>query len=552
MLGDLYYHGIGLIPMIYALGGVILPLLRLLTRRGAVYAAYGLAIALVTFTLSLRAFIATSQGITLVYPFGGWPPPLGIVYTVDFLSSFFGLIATSLFLLVSLYNLWYSRVIADTSWLVALLLLCMAGITGCVYTGDAFNFFVMLEVLAIASYSLVAHFKRRRWAIEASLSFAFIGALATSFFFLGVVFLYGGYGSLNLADIAAKANGVEAPALFRWSGACREGQCYGDLFLSSAMALAFMLWALTFKAGLFPNNYWLPGAYTEAPAPASALFAGMVDKVGIYGILRLFVTVFAPYGSVLLYRVAGVPFRDLVLYVLSFLGVLTGVLGALLMAFQRDVKRLLAYSSVSHVGLLFMLMVGLASNLPQEVIVLSLTAIAFHSLTHALAEPMLFMGLSALAVAVGSRKLDDMAGIGRCYPALTAAVAIGLLSLLGVAPLAGFFSKYLLFLAAAEAFSTLYAAMIVLISGISAVGYFRVLYTLLVVRGARAKAPAPLWPVSLVCAAMAALLVALGLAFSYQGLYSFMLRGFSAVASEEGVKNYISTVNAVAEALGTG
>lgn len=543
-------YEVGLIPITYALGGVGAPLIKILTKKNIIYALYNLVIALIAFILSLKTFIYVNEYGVIVYPFGGWPPPLGIVYVVDFLNAMYGLLAAMLFLLTSIYNLWYYNVITDSSWLSTLLLLIMAGITGCIYTGDVFNFFVMLEVLAISSYGLVAFFKRRKWTLEASLSYAFIGALATSFFFFGAVLLYAGYGTLNIADIAAKAHMFNTTALHIWSGICVNAQCFGNIMATSAAAVALMLWALTFEAGIFPNNYWLPSAYTEAPTPASAIFAGIVDKVGTYGILRIFMTMFTPYGSILMAKLLGIPFRNLVLYILSVLGVMTGFLGAIIMAIQKDVKRLLSYSTMSHIGLIFMTMACLTVE-NVEVKALALAGIIFHSITHALAESMLFLGLGSFATIANSRRIDVLHGYGKSYPATSIAIALGSLSLLGVAPLGGFFSKYTLFLALLSANLWHYAILIIIISGISALGYFKILYALFIQKPKEIKRVNISIP-CFVCLITASVLIIIGIVYAQGFLFNMLYKWCIRVSSLEGLKEYIQAVDYSAKILSSG
>lgn len=539
--------GVGLIPIIYALGGVIAPLIKFTTKRRGIYSVLILIIAVITFTLSIRIFKYVIEGNIVVYPFGGWPPPLGIVYVVDFLNGVYGLIATSVFLLVTVYSIWYFSFVSDPSWLTTLLLLNMAGVTGCIYTGDIFNFFVMLEVLAVSSYGLVAFFKKRKWALEASLSYGFIGALATSFFFFGTVFLYAGLGTLNIADISAKVNNISTDALSVFSG-----KNFGNIAASLAVSIALMLWALTFEAGIFPNNYWLPSAYTEAPTPASAVFAGIVDKVGTYGVLRMFITMFTSFSPILTVRLLGMLFRDVILYTLSLLGLITSFLGAVIMAIQKDVKRLLSYSTISHIGMIFMAIACLTSNVDQETASIALAGILFHSLTHALGESMLFLGLGALSTIAGSRKLSALSGYGRIYPTISIAIALSALSLLGFAPLGGFFSKYTLFLALVSANLWIYAISLIIISGISAIGYFKIIYTLFVQKPEEKREKMKLSVASFVCIVISVALIIIGIAYAQGYLFDVFLSGSKNTISPTGLKMYINSVDYVSKMLGLG
>ncbi|MEM4464130.1 MAG: proton-conducting transporter membrane subunit [Ignisphaera sp.] len=538
-------HEVGLIPILLVLAAFITPIFSLFTRNRYFYSTYMLIVAIIITLFSYKTIDAVMRGHILVYPFGGWPPPLGIVYTVDFMNGILGFLASILFLKISIYSFWYYGKVAGYEWLTTLMLLLMAGVMGCIYTGDIFNFFVMLEVLCISSYALVSFFKRRRWAVEASISYAFIGALATTFFLFGVSFIYAAYGTLNIADIAAKAQGIVPDTISSWSGVCVGDVCFGNIVLASAVSIALTLWALTFEAGLFPNNYWLPSAYTEAPTPASALFAGIVDKVGTYGVLRIMLTIFSG-GSMLMFKVFEIPFRDLVLMILSMLGIVSGYLGSLVMVIQRDVKRFLSYSTISHIGLLFIPFIGFTSNHPEEIMAKTLAAILFHSIVHALSESMLFTGFGTLATIAGSRKIDDMRGYGRRYPAIALAVTIGMLSLLGLAPLPGFFSKYMIFLPMIEASAYIQALSIIIISGISAIGYFRVIYTLFLpkLEDSKKSEYGIVLP-SILCISVALILLILGLTYITYDIYSILVSGSKMVVSTNGIRKYIMTVDSI-------
>lgn len=548
---------LALIPIIPVIAAVLIPVISLISKNRYIYASIQLVVSVITLYFAFRVFINLMDNNVVIYAFGGWPPPIGIVYVADALNSIYGLIACSLALIVSMYSFWYYRAIKEPHWLSLLMLLLFSGITGVIYTGDVFNFFVMLEVLALSSYALVSFFKKRKWAVEASASYAFIGALATTFFLLGVSFIYVSYGTLNIADIALKANpqlslnqsstvGNISYVMNKWSGECVGYRCYWDIRLSSALALAFILWALTFEAGVFPNNYWLSSAYTEAPTPASAMFAGVVDKVGTYGVLRLFLTIFTP-SSILMFSVANTPFRDIVIHALSALGLITGVLGALVMAIQKDVKRLLSYSTVSHIGLIFIAMAGLVSGRDLRIASLTVSAVLFHSLTHAYGESLLFIGLGTLSTVAGSRKIEDLEGYGRIYLSLSIPIIIGTFSLLGVAPLGGFFSKYLLFLALWEAGLPPYALSIIIITGISAVGYFRIIHALFF-QIPKAIRKEKVFVASIVCSLVSVILIALGVFFAEGRLYRLFEKiGLNIAAGPSG---YVDALNKVALELG--
>ena len=534
-------------PILLLVASFATPLLSFRIKSPTFFASFATAQALYTLVAtSGAALVYAVHGKPITYPFGGWPPPLGICFEIDGLNAFLGPLVSFVFLAVSIYSFWYFKVVGKGfEWLSTLYSLLMAGSLGCIYTGDVFNFFVMMEVMCIASYAMTAFFRKRRWAVEAASSYAFVGALATTLFLLGAVYIYASFGTLNMADIAAKSLGLNLGAFEKLSGSCHAGLCFGNAAVAIAVASALMLWALTFEAGIFPNNFWVPSAYAEAPSPSSALFAGIVDKVGLYGVMRLVFTLLPAGATVVSLHVLGTSFRSIVLQVLAALGLLTGYLGAFLMAIQNDVKRLLAYSTISHIGIMFS---TLAAATVSSIASLAVAAIFFHMATHALGEALLFIALGAMATAVGSRKLGDLSGLGRKCVGLSIAVAIALLSLLGLPPLGGFFSKYMMFLALLDAGYLPYAISIVVISGISAVGYFRVLYALFM-QQPRESSVSVGSSVTISTYILVAALLALGVAF-IAGIVAKPLVNLVGIAvTKRGVEMYALSAAQAAQAL---
>jgi multicomponent Na+:H+ antiporter subunit D len=548
---------VGLVTVVPVLVAFILPVLTLKFRSRALYATITTATTFFTVVLTLINLLEVMKGNILTYSFGGWPPPLGIVYVVDSLNGILGFLAATLFFFSSLYTYWYfNKIESGYEWLSTLTLLLLAGVLGCLYTGDLFNFFVMLEVLSVSSYALVAFFRRRKWAVEASMAYSFIGALATMLFFFGVIFIYASFGTVNIADLIVKTHQdpqLASKYLEAWSGKCVGEWCYGNVFISSALAVALMLWALNFEAGVFPNNYWMPSAYAESPTPVSALFAGIVDKVGTYGVVRLFITLFTAYSAVLAFPLWGVAFRDLILIVLSFLGLVTGYLGALLMFPQKNVKRLLTYSTISHIGIIFTSFGALISRVPLSASAEALSGVLLHMITHAIGEFTLFLGLGTLSIVVGSTNLTKMQGVGSKYPLITAPIIIGFLSLLGVVPLAGFFSKFVMFTALMNAGLPLHAISIVIISGISALGYFKVIYTLVVGRGSEEGGARErlLIPTSILLILAASLLV-LGVMIAQGAIINELMNHAEDLLSIDGLSKYVNSVSELSKILGGG
>lgn len=519
----------------------ILPILGMVIKKRAFFHVYGSVItAAVALVTTYNLWVVWKNGVQ-VYTFGGWPPPLGISYEVDLLGAVLSALTGWVLLLIALYSTWYVRDAEGIPYYYTLLLGLEAGLLGCIYTGDAFNLFVMLEVLSISAYALVGYYRRKPEAIEAAVKYGLLGAAATTIYFIALVFLYGAFGTLNMADLAIKSRAV-AHSPF-------SGAIYGAIPVSASVGVALALWAFTYKSALFPNHFWLPDAHPEAPTPVSAALSGLVVNVGAYAVIRFMYTIFGP-DSVL---GAGAGFRDTVLIALLILGAASGLVGALMMAVQEDIKRLLAYSTISHVGLIFMgISIGL-SSVPQEVASVGLAGAIYHIINHSVGKALLFMAAGTLIVAAGGRrKLDDLAGIGRKYPLVTAALFIGFFQLMGLPPFGGFTSKFLLYMAFFEAGLPVISVLIVAISAISVMGYAKVMYSVWFRPTSSefgGEAGSYVLPSGVVMF-MAAICVALGLVSPI--LTPLISHVVDASVTSSGIISYIQAFLKVATSLGSG
>ncbi|MEM1873228.1 MAG: proton-conducting transporter membrane subunit, partial [Acidilobaceae archaeon] len=473
----MYYVSIiaGIIPWMLASIAFTLPILWLATRSGRLVSAlfaFSLLLCLAIAVLQLDASLG--EGVTLVYPFGGWPPSLGIIYYIDLAGALLIFFSSLTILAIGVYSIWYAGGGERATVLFYVLFLGLsAGLLGSLHTGDIFNLFVMIEVTAVSAYALVAFHRERREAVEAALKYGILGALATTLYFLSVVTIYASYGSLTMADIALKSRDAGFATYFT--------EVYGAIAVASAIALALALWSFTFKSALAPNHFWLIDAHPEAPAPVSAALSGLVVNIGVYATARFLLTMFGE-GSVVeelgLLRVFGLS--------LVTLGVASALLGALMMAVQRDSKRLLAYSTVSHIGLMYVAL-GFAALSSGETRVLCVAAVFFHMITHSLGKSLLFLAVGVAERARGSRDLDALAGYGREAPIVGFSVVVGSLSLLGVPFTAGFFSKLLMYRAFIEGGSEILAIALIAVSAVSAMGYFKLVTSMLSGPGSRVE-----------------------------------------------------------------
>jgi multicomponent Na+:H+ antiporter subunit D len=284
------------------------------------------------------------------------------------------------------------------------------GIHGAFLTGDVFNLFVFFEVLLLASYSLVAYGASGA-QLEATLKYATLNLVGSTVFLLAVGALYGTAGTLNMAHLPARLAAADSPAVVL------------------AILLLFVAVFAT-KAAAVPFQFWLPDAHSSAPTPISAVLSGILIKVGAYAILRCTSLIFQ----------ASQGMAQPVLLGMAAVTMVVGALGALA---QRDVKRLLAYSSISQMGYI-LLGVGLLT--PE-----GFRGALLFLLNHALGKALLFLAAGHAIHASGTRDMRAMGGLRRALPGTSVAFLVGVLAIAGVPPLPGFFAKFSIFRAAVEA-----------------------------------------------------------------------------------------------------
>ncbi len=374
----------------------------------------GLAVAAVL-ALSVYLALFLPAGQPLVYLFGNWPIPIGIMFVVDKLSAFMLVVVAILVFLSYVYATKYMDHFTGPGKFYTLYLLMLVGMLGVVMTGDLFNMFVFMEIAAIASYALVA-FGTEPEELEAGFKYMVMGEIASLMILLAIAFIYAGTGTLNLADLSqAFAVMDKTPGFY--------------------FVLVLLVFGFSLKAALAPFISWLPDAHPAAPAPVSALLSGVLVKVlGIYALARV---IFNVYG----FSRASDP---LVLNVFVILGLASIVIGGLLALRQKDYKRLLADSTLSQVGYIV-----LALGIGNEFALIGALA---HILSHALGKGLLFLTAGAVEYRVGERDLTKFSGgLGKQMPWTSLSYNLGALSVAGMPPFLGFFSKLFIILGAVQA-----------------------------------------------------------------------------------------------------
>jgi multicomponent Na+:H+ antiporter subunit D len=368
------------------------------------------------FGIAVLLWLQVDRGGTLSYAIGNWPPPWGIEYRVDRLTAFMLLLVTAIAAVV----LPYSRASIEREiplrqhyLFYTMFALCLAGLLGICITGDAFNVFVFLEVSSLSTYVLIALGQDRR-ALVASYQYLIMGTIGATFFIIGVGLLYLMTGTLNMADMAQRLDGLHGtrPVL---------------------AALAFLTVGISLKLALFPLHQWLPNAYAYAPSAVAAFLAATATKVAVYVLLRFYFSVVGPQQV----------FDKLPTQEMMLLLALAGMFVASTVAiFQADLKRLFAYSSVAQIGYI---MLGLSFNS-----VTGLTATIVHMANHAVTKGAIFMLLGGVAASMGGLSFQHIRGMGRVMPFTSFGIVIAGLSLIGVPGTAGFVSKWVLIQAALQ------------------------------------------------------------------------------------------------------
>ncbi|MFH1776983.1 MAG: proton-conducting transporter membrane subunit [Candidatus Omnitrophota bacterium] len=370
----------------------------------------------------------------LTYSVGAWRPPLGIGLVLDGLTVLMLVVVNLVTFCVTLYAINYMERFTAKWKFYALFLLMVAGMNGVIITGDLFNLFVFLEIAAVASYALVA-FGTERNELEAAFKYAVMGSVGSLFVLLGIAILYSYTSTLNMADMAGVLS--------------KQGPKNIVLLVS-----VLFIMGLGLKAALVPFHAWLPDAHPSAPAPISAMLSGVLIKsLGIYTLCRIF------------YNVIGL--TPAISAIFMFLGTLSMVIGGILALGQWDFKRLLAYSSISQIGYVIL---GIGLGTP-----LGILGGLFHLFNHSLFKSLLFLNSGAVEYATGTRDLKQMGGLSSKMPATTVTTMIGSMSIAGIPPFNGFWSKLLIIAATVQAGRYGYAVWAVLVSILTLAMYLKVM-----------------------------------------------------------------------------
>ncbi len=381
--------------------------------------------------LSLYSFI-TMKNETVTYEMSMWKLPYGIVLVQDALTSFM-LVMVSIISFTSLiFSIQYIRHLSMDWKYYTLFMFLVCGMNGVIATGDLFNLFVFMEISLFSAFALVAYGNKAE-EYEAAFKYAVMGSLSSTLILLGIAVVYSATSTLTMAKIAEVLPTKDTMLTF-WIG--------------GIFATGFGL-----KAAIMPFHAWLPDAHSSAPAPISSMLSGVLIKaLGIYVIIRIF------------YNVLGAP--EIFNKIFLVLGAVSIILGVLLAIGQWDMKRLLAYHSISQIGYI-MLGIGIATPL-------GVLGAIFHLFNHAIFKSLLFYNAGAVEMAIGTRDLRKMGRLAKLLPVTGGTSMIASLSISGIPPFNGFFSKLIIIIAAVEADLPWYALLAVIGSILTLASFMKV------------------------------------------------------------------------------
>jgi len=409
---------LALLPVLVPLTGAMVGLL--LRKQRPLQAYWSLGTMLTALAGGFWLLLTVWQsGQPIIYNSGNWAAPFGIVLVGDMLSAIFVVMTQLVMVMGLIYALGSKDQVVTYPTFFPLFLTLATGLSGAMMTGDLFNLYVFAELLVISGTVLTA-VSDDRYGTEAAYKYFYISLLASFFMLLAVGSFYIAYGTLNMADLAARV-------------AADGGR---PLLLPG---IAFLMATFMVKSAVFPFHFWQPDFHTAAPTAVSAMLSSVVVKLGIYGFLRMTTLLFVDQA----------PLIRAVLLVLGVVGVIFGGLSAL---GTHNVKRMLAYSTLAQVGFI---LVGIGWGTP-----LSIAAAIVFAFNHSLIKAAMLMlaGYIASRASVKSAAFEVVTGVGRPLPAAGFLFFVGSLALAGIPPTNGFVSKALLFnsgIAAARTWSLL-------------------------------------------------------------------------------------------------
>lgn len=400
--------------------------LLMMRKRVSQHAYFAIPGLVLLFAIDVAVLLKVTAEGPWTMMMGGWKPPFGIAFTVDMMGALFLAVSGFVALACGIYAVASISSTERRYGFFPFMFLMMGGVSGAFLTGDVFNLYVWFEVLLIGSFGLLI-LGSRHDQLDGATKYCFLNLVGTTLFLIATGYLYGVFGTLNMADIAIKAAAME-----------NDSAVYviGVLYLAS----------LSLKAAAFPLNFWLPASYHTPRFVVSALFAGLLTKVGVYALIRLLLMLFPAEHAGLAPVIAWI----------AGLTMMVGALGALA---QTDIRRLLNYMVIAGIGTI---MAGLALPQVAEVMVAQagpagelaaaastaagamqtgLSGSIYYALHSIVVMTALYLTAGVAASLTGSSSLAQMGGLWRSTPLLAALMLVFLFAVSGLPPFSGFWPK---------------------------------------------------------------------------------------------------------------
>ncbi|SDY47238.1 complex I subunit 5 family protein [Tindallia californiensis] len=419
---------------------LIIPLASKLSNMEIkIHMTYSLVVACL---LSIATVVRVFQAGAYTYHFGLRDPMIGIEFVVDEFSAIMVALVLILSTLVVFYSYRdieheiYPHLVPGYYTLVFLLMFSMIGM---ILTNDLFNLYVFMEILSLTSCGIVS-IKRKKENLLASMKYLMLGTIGSVSILMGMAFLYMVTGNLNMT--------------LNYEVIQEVWHIYPRNIL---VALGFILTGFGIKAAVFPLHTWLPDAHSTAPTPSSALLSGLVVKIYLFAVIKM---IYRVIGFDIVYQL------DIPLF-LTYFAMIGMIMGSVFAIGQKDIKRILAYSSVAQIGYI-VLGIGLATER-------GLSVALFHVVTHALMKSALFLSAGAIIYQTGKRDVRHFEGIGYQMPVSMIIFTIGALGMIGIPGINGFMSKWYLSLAVLDAGRPLILLVILLSSFLNAVYYLPII-----------------------------------------------------------------------------
>ncbi|MDN5667166.1 MAG: Na+/H+ antiporter subunit D [Renibacterium salmoninarum] len=385
---------------------IILPFLGaavafLLIRHPKAQQVVSISVLTVTLLLEVGLLAQVWNGGTVAVNLGGWLPPWGVVLVVDQFSALMLVVSSAVGLAVLIYATGQGAADGDAEGPVSIFhptyLILMAGVSNAFLSGDLFNLYVGFEILLTASYVLMT-LGGTGPRIRAGVTYVVVSVVSSILFLIAIAMIYGATGTINMADLAVKLANLD------------QG--------TQTLLHLMLLIAFGIKAAVFPLSFWLPDSYPTAPAPVTAVFAGLLTKVGVYAIVRTETLLFP-----------GDTLNDF-LMVVALLTMVVGILGALA---QSDIKRMLSFTLVSHIGYMVF---GLAMSSA-----LGLGAAVYYVVHHITIQTSLFLTTGLIERRGGSTSTHRLGGLAKLSPLLGILFFLPAMNLAGIPPFSGFLGK---------------------------------------------------------------------------------------------------------------